>query len=222
MQCVESGYELREVTDYIVASPITIAGNGAYYTHMLERGLFSNNPCDIAQTYYEDVTSDELYGEYRGFGIVISALKTDELQPLAETVREALKDVDFTHLDLSKAHAYSVYHENYFYRPHYYDMSSALRQLLTQEQFARVNQALSRALPFFAASQRYWVAPAYILREQYHNINTTECCGMSMFFPQQVYADNAYRCENGNHNETYRETAWAKAIGKSEEGVGRR
>lgn len=222
MQCVESGYELREMTDYIVASPITIAGNGAYYTHMLERGLFSNNPCDIAQTYYEDVISDELYGEYRGFGIVISALKTDELQPLAETVREALKDVDFNHLDLSKAHAYSVYHENYFYRPHYYDMSSALRQLLSKEQFARVNQALSRALPFFAASQRYWVAPAYILREQYHNINTTECCGMSMFFPQQVYADNAYRCENGNHNETYRETAWAKAIGKSEKGGSRK
>ena len=217
MQCVESSYELREVTDYIVASPISIAGNGAYYTHMLERGLFANNPCDIARTYYEDVTSDELYNEYGGFGIVISALKTDELQHLAETVKEALQDVDFNHLDLLSAHAYYVYHENYFYRPHYYDMRSALRQLLTAEKFAPVDNALNRALPFYAASQRYWVAPSYILREQYHNINSAECCGMSMFFPQQVYTDNASRCIYGNHNETYATTAWAKAIGQGGE-----
>lgn len=215
MQCVEVGYELRDVTDYVVASPISIASAGAYYTHMLERGLFSDNPCDIAQTYYEDVTSDALVKDYDDFGIVISVLKTSELPALAQVVGEALKDVDFTaYPDLKEAHAYHVYHHSYYYRPHYYDMRSALRQLLNEEEFKKVDAALSRAIPFYAATHKYWVGPS---TNGYNNINVPDCCGMSMFFPQKIYADNASRCVFGNHNETYRQTAWAKAIGKGAE-----
>ena len=213
MQCVESGYELREATDYIIASPISIASAGAYYTHLLERGLFADNPCDIAQTYYEDVTSEELWSDYGDFGIVISALKTSELPALAKVVGEELKNVDFAaYPNLEEAHAYNVYTSQYFYRPHYHDMRSALRCLLTADAFARVDNALSRALPFFAATQRYWVGPS---NYAYNNINASDCCGLSIFFPQKEYADNASRCIYGNHNETYRATAWARAIGKS-------
>lgn len=213
MQCVESGYELREATDYIIASPISIASAGAYYTHLLERGLFADNPCDIAQTYYEDVTSEELRSDYDDFGIVISALKTSELPALAKVVGEELKNVDFAaYPNLEEAHAYNVYTSQYYYRPHYYDMRSALRSLLTADAFARVDNALSRALPFFAATQKYWVGPS---NYAYNHINALDCCGLSMFFPQKEYADNASRCIYGNHNETYRATAWAKAIGKS-------
>lgn len=215
MQCIESGYELREVTDYVVASPISIASNGAYYTHMLERGLFSENPCDIAQTYYEDVSSDELQKEYDDFGIVISALKTSELNPLAQVLREALQDVDFkASPNLTGAHAYHVYSTYYWYRPHYYDMRSALRTLLPAQRFEEVDKALSKAVPFFAATQRYWVAPSYIYPAQYHHLDATECCGVSMFFPQQIYTQNASRCEYGDHNESYLLTSWAQAIGK--------
>ena len=213
MQCVESGYELREATDYIIASPISIASAGAYYTHLLERGLFADNPCDIAQTYYEDVTSEERWSDYGDFGIVISALKTSELPALAKVVGEELKNVDFAaYPNLEEAHAYNVYTSQYFYRPHYYDMRSALRHLLTADAFARVDNALSRALPFFAATQKYWVGPS---KYAYNHINALDCCGLSMFFPQKEYADNASRCIYGNHNETYRATAWARAIGKS-------
>jgi hypothetical protein len=215
MQCVEVGYELRDVTDYIVASPISIASAGAYYTHMLERGLFSNNPCDLAQTYYEDVTSEELVKDYDGFGIVISVLKTSELPVLAKVVGEALKDVDFaTYPDLSGAHAYNVYTYTYYYRPHYYDMRSALRTLLSDEAFASIDTVLSRAIVFYAATHKYWVGPSL---SAYNNIDALACCGLSMFFPQKAYADNASRCIYGNHNQTYTSTAWARAIGKGVE-----
>lgn len=218
MQCVESGYDLREVTDYVVASPISIASNGAYYTHILERGLFSENPCDIAQTYYEDVSSEELQKEYDDFGIVISALKTSELDPLAKILREALQDVDFeAYPKLSGAHAYHVYSSYYYYRPHYFDMRSALRHLLPEQRFEEVDKALSRAIPFFAATQRYWVGPSYIYPAQYHHLDATECCGVSMFIPQQIYTQNASRSSYGDHNESYRLTSWAQAIGKGRE-----
>lgn len=216
MQCVESGYELRDVTDYIIASPISIHGNGAYYTHMLERALFSNNPCDIAQTYYEDVNSEELVEEYDGFGIVISALKTSELPQLAEAVREALKEVDLhAYPDLSQAHSYHLYHSSFYYRPHYYDMRSALRQLVTAEAFEQVERALSRAIPFCAATHRYYVASFKFFPPEFNNYDAMDCCGVSMFFPRSEYAKNASQCIFGNHNTTYTRTAWAKAIGKA-------
>ncbi len=211
MQCVEVAYELRNVTNYLIASPISIAAAGAYYTHLLERGFFSPNPTDIAKTYYEDVTSNELAQAYDDFGIVISTIKTSEMDALAEAVRTALADVDFTtYPDLTAAHAYHVYSYNYYYRPHYYDMRSALRHLLTDAQFAPVDEAITRATAFYAATHKYWVGPR---NNDYHNI-TSDCCGISMFFPQKEYADNSSRCEYGNHNETYRSTSWAHAIGK--------
>ena len=212
MQCVEVAYELRDVTDYLIASPISIAAAGAYYTHMLERGFFSANPTDIAKTYYEDVTSEELARVYDDFGIVISALKTKELDALAAAVRTALADIDFSaYPDLTDAHAYHVYSYNYYFRPHYYDMRSALRHLLTYAQFSPVEAALTRATAFYAATHKYWVGPR---DSDYHSLALSECCGVSMFFPQKAYADNASRCDFGNHNETYTQTAWAKAIGK--------
>ena len=212
MQCVEVAYELRDVTDYLIASPISIAAAGAYYTHMLERGFFSANPTDIAKTYYEDVTSEELARVYDDFGIVISALKTKELDALAAAVRTALADIDFSaYPDLTDAHAYHVYSYNYYFRPHYYDMRSALRHLLTDAQFAPVEVALTRATAFYAATHKYWVGPR---DSDYHSLALSECCGVSMFFPQKEYATNASRCDFGNHNETYTQTAWAKAIGK--------
>ena len=212
MQCVEVAYELRDVTDYLIASPISIAAAGAYYTHMLERGFFSANPTDIAKTYYEDVTSEELARVYDDFGIVISALKTKELDALAAAVRTALADIDFSaYPDLTDAHAYHVYSYNYYFRPHYYDMHSALRHLLTDAQFAPVEAALTRATAFYAATHKYWVGPR---DSDYHSLALSECCGVSMFFPQKAYADNASRCDFGNHNETYRSTSWAHAIGK--------
>ena len=211
MQCVEVAYELRDVTDYIIASPISIAAAGAYYTHMLERGFFSPNPTDIAKTYYEDVTSEELARVYDDFGIVISALKTKELDALAAAVRTALADIDFSaYPDLTDAHAYHVYSYNYYFRPHYYDMRSALRHLLTDAQFAPVDEAITRATAFYATTHKYWVGPR---NNDYHNI-TSDCCGISMFFPQKEYATNASRCPYGNHNETYRSTAWAQTIWK--------
>ena len=211
MQCIEVAYDLRNATDYLIASPISIASNGAYYTHLLEHGLFSPHPEDIAKTYYEDITSKELSHEYDDFGIVISAIKTSELEALAQTVRTALEHVDLTtYPDLTAAHAYHVYSYNYYYRPHYYDMRSALRHLLTDAQFAPVDETITRATAFYAATHKYWVGPR---NNDYHNI-TSDCCGISMFFPQKEYATNASRCDFGNHNETYRSTAWAHAIGK--------
>lgn len=211
MQCVEVAYELRNVTDYLIASPISIAAAGAYYTHQLEHGFFSPNPTDIAKTYYEDVTSNELAQAYDDFGIVISAIKTSEMDALAEAVRTVLADVDFTtYPDLTAAHAYHVYSYNYYYRPHYYDMRSALRHLLTDAQFAPIDEAITRATAFYAATHKYWVGPR---NNDYHNI-TSECCGISMFFPQKEYATNASSCDFGNHNDTYRSTSWAHAIGK--------
>ena len=50
MQNVEVAYALRHVADLVVGAPMTIPGNGAYYTHLLARGLFADDPADIVDT----------------------------------------------------------------------------------------------------------------------------------------------------------------------------
>ena len=41
MQNLEVDYALRHVTDYVIASPMSIASPGAYYTHLMQNGLFA-------------------------------------------------------------------------------------------------------------------------------------------------------------------------------------
>ena len=88
MQSLEVAYELRNTTDYIVASPIATPADGAYYTHMLQRGLFSSDPTDIARTFYSDVCTDgSVSNSYGGYGLVVSCLKTEGLEELATLSR---------------------------------------------------------------------------------------------------------------------------------------
>ena len=56
MQCIEVDYALRDVTDYVVACPISTPAIGANYTTLMRDGLFTGNPEDIADL--EDYIND--------------------------------------------------------------------------------------------------------------------------------------------------------------------
>lgn len=89
MQNLEVDYALRNVTDYVVASPMAIPTAGANYTNQLRCGLFAASPDSITRTYYNDVVN-EYYTVYDDIGITISAVRTDQLPALATTLKEAL------------------------------------------------------------------------------------------------------------------------------------
>ena len=105
-------------------------------------------------------------------------------------------------------------------------MSDALRNLLTAEDFAKVQKALDRATVYKATTKRfftgmgagkqYWINGGWRNTLDFNDViyvNEANFCGVSMFIPQQRYADNAARCPQGNLNITYRDTEWYRAAG---------
>ena len=208
LQGLEVAYDLRKVTDYVVASPIVIPGNGAYYINMIQKGLFSEDVTQMAKTYYEDVVSRDLSYIYNGFGMVISVIKTDCMEPLAETFRQVLprtklKDNPLT--EITEASDYTNYTWRFFYRPHLFDALQSMKELCTSEEdYKMVEQAINQAVVYCMGSDSFFVGPDafdyYDLKPYY--------CGVSMFIPQEVYDVNGAVCKYGNLNQLFTSTNW--------------
>ena len=219
MQSLEVAYELRNTTDYIVASPIATPADGAYYTHMLQRGLFSSDPTDIARTFYSDVCTDgSVSNSYGGYGLVVSCLKTEGLEELATLTSQMLSRsslVGRTSPNMSDVQSYSSYIYKYFYRPYCFDARLAMQRLLPEADFEVWDAALARVLMYKAASSKFWIGPS---NWEYLLVDTDNFCGVSMFVPQDVYTTNAERCAFGDHNENFKATSWYSAAGFAQTG----
>ncbi|MBO5698917.1 MAG: hypothetical protein J6R79_02800 [Bacteroidaceae bacterium] len=211
MQCIETLYELRNAAEYIIGAPIQIPYDGAYYTHQMQHGLFETDVTEIAKTYFQDVTT--MTSTYTDFGLSISVVNTSKLDSLAAITKEVLANVDWdnNYPDMNGVTQYYYYSSMYFYRPHYFDFKHAMHTMLNAADFNRFNQALQETIAYYNATPQVWVGPGYY---DFTTVDNDSSCGISMFVPQKVYDINAGVCNVGNHNENFKSTAWAKAIGK--------
>lgn len=221
MQNVEVAYALRQVTDYVVASPMSIPSAGAYYTHQLQNGLFANDPATIARTYYEDVSNPQYANTmFAGMGIAISCVRTDQMQPLANALKAvwtqhtALSEQSHNWPDMTDVLPYQAYASNYGYRPHNYDAQQVLQRVLAAADYQVVKTLLDKAVVCHYATDRIYVGPGYNSFQSMPHDAADYCC-MSMFVPQQVYETNASNCSYGNLNTAFSQTAWYKACGMS-------
>lgn len=221
MQNVEVAYALRQVTDYVVASPMSIPSAGAYYTHQLQNGLFANDPGTIARTYYEDVSNPQMANTmFAGMGIAISCVRTDLLQPLADALKTVWARYDARNRlsnnwpDMTGVLPYQAYSAIYGYRPHNYDARQALQRILPKEYFQTIKPLLAKAVVCHYATNRIYVGPGYNTFQSMPRDASNYCC-MSMFVPQQVYEANASSCSYGNLNAAFGQTAWYKACDMS-------
>lgn len=220
MQNLETDYALREVTDYVVASPIATPAAGSYYTHELEKGFFSDDPADIARTYLADVQAPELSDSYDNFGLVISCVRTDKLQPLADALADALTASTLMggqSPDMTDVLAYQTYTYSYYYRPHNYDARQALCAILPATHRERVLAALDEAVTYHGATQEFWRGTGYSAYVSMP-LETDDYRSVSLFVPQAVYSRNAAYTPHGDLNESYRRTAWYEAIGMARTG----
>lgn len=213
MQNVEVAYALRNVTDYVVAAPMSIPAAGADYTHQLQAGLFSKDVADIVTTYHADITDPGKTNDYGDYGIVMSAVRTDKLAGLADALRRALPRSEAagrSSADMAGVLNYQAYTSHYFFRPHNYDMQAALRALLPDGADAEARRALDEAVVAKAATDRFYIGPGYY---SYQHVDTDNYSGISMFVPQSVYTENAGRTKLGDLNEAFRRTAWYRDAG---------
>lgn len=223
MQNVEVAYAMRDVTDYIIASPISISAEGAYYTDLVRLGLFTSDPADVARTYASYYLGKGSIPYTDGYGTVISCVRTAGMEQLAATIAQLLQelapaaDAD-TRVEALKTRnmdgtlPYHAYCKNYYYRPHYYDLLSAFVTLgADDDQMARLRDALNETVVYKAANTSFWVGPNYYTMQAMPT-DEQAWCGVSMFVPQQIYTTNASRCIFGDLNERYKTTEWFKNV----------
>lgn len=220
MGSIEVAYALRNVTDYVVASPVSTPGAGSYYTHDIEYGLFSDDPSDICAIYISDVQSEELKSSYNGIGLAISCVRTDKLEALASAVKEALPYSSLmgrTSVDMDTVLAYQAYYSEYYYRPHNYDALQALHHILPATYFAQVKTVLQSAVVYYDATESVWIGPGFSTYI-YPPLETGNFCCLSMFIPQAIYTTNSPNTRHGDLNEDFQKTEWYKAAGFTQTG----
>lgn len=213
MQNIETCYALRGVTDYVIASPMSIPAAGAFYTHQMRNGLFSADPTDIVGTYWQDVTDEALWNDYDDYGIVISAVRTARLEELAALTAEVLPRSAAAREvwpDVGGVQYYQAYTSSYFYRPHNYDMRDAMRRLLPAGDYARMDRLLDEIIVRKEATNRFWIGPGYWT---FATVDKEHYCGLSMFVPQEAYGVNSRFTPLGDLNEAFRQTEWYGAAG---------
>lgn len=208
MQNIEVAYALRNVSDYVIGSPISIPAAGADYTHQIRSGLFSKNIPDIVTTYYEDICDIKNYPIYDDYGIVISAIQTDKLSQLANILNKAFEVAELPNqkdFNMTNVLNYQAYTSRYFFRPHNYDMQQAIRSLLPSSLAEKVIQKLKEVIIAQAATPCFYIGPSYY---SFQNIDLQNYSGVSMFVPLVEYELNAPLTPLGNLNEAFRQTEW--------------
>ncbi|NDW11434.1 hypothetical protein D0T50_00840 [Bacteroides sp. 214] len=163
MQSIEVAYELRNCTDYVIASPTEIPGPGAPYQAVIPL-VFANKAdvaVDIAQGYYE------YYGAADGslittatyingnrtytwpYGVSVSVLATSTLGNLAAKTKAVLTKylASEEYVDASSLFYYGRNESSTCY---YYDMEKLI------EQITGANADYSEWLSLFNAAQPYF------------------------------------------------------------------
>ena len=111
-------------------------------------------------------------------------------------------------------HAYTSY---FYYRPHFYDLYSALAAMGASEtDLQRLRTVVDETVVYAGATGKFWIGPSYY---DFQTMPASEeYCGISMFVPQTLYTDNAVHCAYGDLNAAFRHTEWYAAAGWSATG----
>lgn len=210
MQCVEVAYAMRNSADWIIASPAEIPGYGAPYEALVP--LFFDataTPQNIIGAYK---------AEYDGAntGVVLSAVRCDAMQQLADATAIAVKKVIHSVSGSDCAHIFSYLPGGYLGRnktfPNFFDMNSVMCKYLAATDYAMWKNALDAALPYRCANNKWYSSvldsDGEITEEDYITVDKT-WSGISMYLPN---ADSRFR----NLNASFAQLEWYNAAAWNE------
>lgn len=219
MQCVETAYELRHVTDYVVGSACTTSAYGGYYTSLLPNALcaYPTNDANAAliarQYFYDAVENPDLKKYYGTYGNVISTIKTSGLDALASATAQHIARVfaDKAEPDLSDAQTYCS--SRYFNIPDLYDMGSVMKNTLSDQDYTQWLSVANRCVISHHGSESFVMGTVngsfpIINRLKEHTL------GVSMFVPRRLFTTSPYT----NYNLQFHSTSWYSAAGWNQTG----
>lgn len=187
MANVESLYDMRNMADYIIASPTEILGAGFPYENILPL-LFERTDhklkevCEAYMEYYRDTSG------------TIALIDCSKMDALAEAMRGVYAEAKS--VDVSQVQAY----DNFLYHL-YFDLGDYVKQVATGDTLERFNAALRDVVVYSGYTDTFFTVTgeddAYIPIEEYS--------GLSCYILQEDDCPNTAAA--------WRDTAWAKAIG---------
>ncbi|MFA6767614.1 MAG: clostripain-related cysteine peptidase [Parabacteroides sp.] len=198
MANIECAYELKDKTDYILASPTETMADGWPYQKMIPYFFTKTLQLDlVAQTFYNYYYSQS--GDYQT--ATVSIIKTSGLSTLASAAKGIFSTKttnDLYGVDLSKMQKLEFLRKNGSVNPCLlYDMDDYIKQLGTTEQYAQFKSALANVITYEAHTPKaYFAGLGYS-----YPIN--ECCGLSVYVPQSTTT---------NLTEWYKQLQWYKAV----------
>ena len=204
MQGIEVAYALRNVTDYIIASPAEIPGEGATYDHMMERFFQKDSAATaIARQYYDD----EMYtmAHRNTGGVVISVVETCRLERFAQVTKKLM---DGAEPQLNDAQDYWRFCGRTSDYPDFYDIKGVMRQYAGSEHYGEWC-ALRDSIIVTSHATESWdsvcdgFAPLYRGKIK----DMSDVCGVSIYVPQAKY---------GSYGRTWdqdiKQTEWWQAV----------
>jgi hypothetical protein len=206
MMNVEDGYELREVTDYLMGSPAEIPGYGAPYDTMVP-ALFLHT-----ENFYQAVidTYADAYPNY----VPLSVIKTSEMGALAEATRPLLSRINEYVNNESNLMAHHIYYNATYVngnRKHImFDVREVVRKAFANEPSTYENwyQVFQRAVPYNRMAEMWQTSSAININFRDFTVTEDYFSGVSMFFPMDQYGTEEWSC-----NKTIKQMGWYYAAG---------
>lgn len=208
MQNVEVAYELRDVTEYYIASPAGIPGDGAPYDKIIP-DLFLY---DDVQMYTK--TCDDYYAktDVENGHLPISVIRTADLPQLASATKGILRDIyePGTTIDTDGLIYYYTYRVSDANEHVMYDMNDFLLRHANETSYKEWQKALNNAVVYKKMSTRWQVLGTLVFDFE---VTEERFGGVSMFIPLERYAHTSIK-----YNEGIKKMAWYQAVGWSELG----
>lgn len=210
MMCLENGYELRNVTDYLIGSPAEIPGEGAPYQTVV--------PAMFEKTTFWKSIVDRYFDQHAGgYEEPLSVIKTSEMEQLASATRTVLKAIapklpkpGDGYPDMSDLIHY--YYEG-SYRQEFYDANDFILKFAETADYNSWKQALDRAVIYKKMATRWMIDKSNWKKYygDYFTVTEEKYGGVSMFVPTyiQQLTDNRYIKQMGWYYAAgYDEIGW--------------
>jgi len=188
---IESTYALRNVTDYLIASPTEILGQGFPFDQIMQPIFLPKSDlkqvCNAFYNFYKEHPSESLQSA------TIALYHTESLDELANILRQ----IYHTHrTELEHFSPENVQH--YANAPLFYDLDEFIKYLATSSEYATFKAALDKVVPYKRATNRFFskvISIAYVPIHHYGGIST--------YIPisTQTFLRTAYK-----------ETEWNRAV----------
>lgn len=199
MQCIETAYELRHNTDYIIASPAEIPGDGAPYDKIMSCMM---NPSEenckrLVDIYFEDY----MYSD----GAILSLVKTSCLDTLLQETRQLCGNYYNLAYELNTdgIQPYCSFTHYSSWKPEYFDMASVMNRMLNAADYDTWYQQLTQAV-ISRHSTDHWLSIFEGYSFSPNVIDPDHLAIVSIHVPNEKYDLNT------TYNEAIKKTQWYK------------